>query len=425
MRSRLLDQGGQTAAEYLGVLLVVATIVASLVTLGFGEQVARLVADQVCRISGGQGCGGGSSAAGARAGSDPAARDSDRDGIRDAEERRLGTDPRNGDSDADGLPDREERDSGKKVSPTDPDSDDDGLADGEEVAVGTDPSDDDSDGALGAPGDGLSDAREIELGTGPNVYDTDGDFYADGYEVEHGMDPLKDERTPLEKVRDALLDDPIGAALPGGGAGKGAKKVIDDLLKGSRKVPSAKSVREAADIRRERLEQLRERLRKAKERLADERGSVELPGRKPKRPADREGDGAPRPPAGTPGTPPRRLNAFPAAQRASRKTPSRAAADCGPAGETPGRSGSTSTAVNMTAWTSTTSAGVTSASSATARASRPAQRIRRGGSTRDPRRRAERGRPERRARRARRTRWPVPDPRPPAGAPRAGPRGGR
>ena len=289
MKARLSDQRGQTGAEYMGVLLVVAAIVGALFSSDLDGRIGRLAAEQVCRLSGGQDCAtagekrakardatprtradrdgdGISNADEARLGSDPDSGDSDTDGIPDGEERRLGTDPVNADSDGDGIPDRQEQQSGGKVSPTDADSDDDGLADGEEVAVGTDPSDGDSDGALGATGDGLSDAREIELGTDPNAYDTDGDFFSDGYEVERGMDPLRDQRSRLEKLRDSLLDDPIGAALPGGGAGKGAKKVIDDLLKGGRKLPSAASVREAAEVRRERLAKLREQLRKARER---------------------------------------------------------------------------------------------------------------------------------------------------------------
>ena len=62
-----------------------------------------------------------------------------------------------------------------------------------------------------------------------------------------------------------MLDDPIGAVLPGGAGAKGARKLVDGLLstggKTVRRIGGAKSIKEAAEIRRERLTVLRERLR--------------------------------------------------------------------------------------------------------------------------------------------------------------------
>ena len=63
------------------------------------------------------------------------------------------------------------------------DSDGDGLTDAEEEEFGTDPEVADTDG------DGLSDGDEYALDTDPNNEDSDGDGYLDGWEVEAGSDP--------------------------------------------------------------------------------------------------------------------------------------------------------------------------------------------------------------------------------------------
>ncbi|MGQ0805155.1 MAG: hypothetical protein ACT4PI_14995 [Actinomycetota bacterium] len=57
------------------------------------------------------------------------------------------------------------------------DTDADGLTDAEEAELGTDPNDADSDG------DELTDFQEYEIGTDPNNADTDGDGMRDGEEV--------------------------------------------------------------------------------------------------------------------------------------------------------------------------------------------------------------------------------------------------
>jgi hypothetical protein len=197
-------------------------------------------------------------------GSDPEDTDSDRDGLTDGEEKRTGGDPTRADSDDDGLPDADEAAAGLNLR--DQDTDDDGLTDAEELAVGTDPTEADGDGEMGATRDGLTDKEEIELGTDPNAYDTDGDGYPDGHEVDQGDDPVEDERSAPQKLfEDVVLDDPIGAVLPGGAGAKGARKVVDGLLssggKTVRRIGGAKSIGEAAGIRRERLKALRERLK--------------------------------------------------------------------------------------------------------------------------------------------------------------------
>jgi hypothetical protein len=68
-----------------------------------------------------------------------AGKDSDGDGIPDADELENGTDPNNPDSDGDGLDDGREDQYGS--DPNNPDSDGDGLTDGEEDRIGTNPID--------------------------------------------------------------------------------------------------------------------------------------------------------------------------------------------------------------------------------------------------------------------------------------------
>ena len=95
-------------------------------------------------------------------------RDSDQDGLNDAEEEALGTNFSNFDTDGDGLSDGDEVNI-HQTDPLDPDTDGDGLSDGDEVNLGTNPNSADSDN------DGLNDNDEINLGTDPNLADTDGD----------------------------------------------------------------------------------------------------------------------------------------------------------------------------------------------------------------------------------------------------------
>jgi serine/threonine-protein kinase len=71
------------------------------------------------------------------------------------------------------------------------DSDGDGLSDAEEAQYGTNPHNPDSDG------DGLSDGDEVnKYHTDPLVADTDGDGYSDGAEVAAGSNPNDPNSTP-------------------------------------------------------------------------------------------------------------------------------------------------------------------------------------------------------------------------------------
>jgi len=288
------SQRGQGSAEYMGVLLLVAVIVGALIAAGIGPKIAEAMDASVCRIAGGAceavGIGDGAAPVPERVsgrppasdrdgdgisnreereqGSDPENTDTDGDGLTDGEEKRTGGDPTRSDSDDDGLPDADEAAAGLNLR--EQDTDKDGLTDAEELAAGTDPTEADGDGEMGATRDGLTDKEELDLGTDPNAYDTDGDGYPDGYEVEHGDDPVEDERSAPQKLfEDVVLDDPIGAVLPGGAGAKGARKAVDGLLsiggKTVRRIGGAKTIGEAAKIRRERVQALRERLKARKQ----------------------------------------------------------------------------------------------------------------------------------------------------------------
>ena len=127
------QERGQTAAEYMGVLLLVALIIGAIVSSGVGGAIADGAGRAVCAIA-----------------QQPCA-----DGVPDSREARDGTDPIAADSDGDGLLD------GEDPVPTSLDVDGDGLTDGEELALGSDPRKADSDG------DGTSDREEFERGTDP------------------------------------------------------------------------------------------------------------------------------------------------------------------------------------------------------------------------------------------------------------------
>jgi hypothetical protein len=162
------QQRGQTAAEYLGVLLLVALIIAAVFATGVAAKVAGGVESAVCAITQ-QACDGADAP-----GPVASAGDTDGDGVSDADERANGTDPTNVDSDGDGLADADD------PAPNIADGDGDGLTDGEELALGSDPNKADSDG------DGKSDGEEFENGTDPTV----------------GVLPLTDENAlkPWERV---------------------------------------------------------------------------------------------------------------------------------------------------------------------------------------------------------------------------------
>lgn len=131
----------------------------------------------------------------------PAPRDSDADGLSDAQESQLGTDPSRADTDDDGLTDFVEWAIGS--DPTDRDTDDDGLTDARELEIGSNPRDPDTDNdglgdsndrdplrASDSDLDGIPDYVERRAGLDPDHWDTDRDGLADGDEVYvFGTDP--------------------------------------------------------------------------------------------------------------------------------------------------------------------------------------------------------------------------------------------
>ncbi|MFI6641995.1 Hint domain-containing protein [Streptomyces sp. NPDC050504] len=52
-------QSGQGALEYLGLVLIVAAIIGSLVATGIGAELSQRIGTEVCRLTGGGNCGGG------------------------------------------------------------------------------------------------------------------------------------------------------------------------------------------------------------------------------------------------------------------------------------------------------------------------------------------------------------------------------
>jgi hypothetical protein len=56
MLKRLRSEAGQTAAEYMGVLLIVAAIIAAVTLSSVGERIAYHIQIQICRIAGGENC---------------------------------------------------------------------------------------------------------------------------------------------------------------------------------------------------------------------------------------------------------------------------------------------------------------------------------------------------------------------------------
>jgi hypothetical protein len=53
VRNRLSEQRGQTAAEYMGILLVVAVIIGALIAADVDGKIAKAAGDMVDKIAGG------------------------------------------------------------------------------------------------------------------------------------------------------------------------------------------------------------------------------------------------------------------------------------------------------------------------------------------------------------------------------------
>jgi Bacterial TSP3 repeat len=106
--ARLHGTRGQTSAEYMGALLLVAVIVGPLLASGLPAQIANRMSGNVDAIAAGNGARTHSNGDDHRSPVvDPDA-DHDGDGLTNAEEEALGTDPGEADSGRDGMSDTEE-----------------------------------------------------------------------------------------------------------------------------------------------------------------------------------------------------------------------------------------------------------------------------------------------------------------------------
>jgi hypothetical protein len=130
-------------------------------------------------------------------------RDSDNDGLTDAEEEEIGTNPNDPDTDADGLNDSEEV-SLHDTNPNTADSDGDGLLDGEEVLqYGTDPNDADTDG------DGTNDTFDAFPLDNTEWIDTDNDGIGNNMDNDDDGDQISDieDSFPLDNTESSDMDD--------------------------------------------------------------------------------------------------------------------------------------------------------------------------------------------------------------------------
>lgn len=186
---RLRCERGQSAAEYIGVVLVGVAIVAAIAASPIAGAVTRGIAGAICSVTP-DGCDRPAAERdGASGGRGSAGPDSDGDGLSDEREAVLGTNPQERDSDADGVLDGQEA-----LDATDPlaaDTDSDGVADGDDPV----PAERDVDG------DGLSDGEELALGSDARRADSDGDGVADRDEYEQGTDPTRGVVAPTDENR--------------------------------------------------------------------------------------------------------------------------------------------------------------------------------------------------------------------------------
>ena len=107
LRRRLRDDAGQTATEYVGMLLIVSVIVAAVFTSGLAGEISRAAQSAICAIGGGS-CEPAAPVVPAHDVTAPGPGDADGDGASDARERELGLDPNTADSDGDGVLDGDE-----------------------------------------------------------------------------------------------------------------------------------------------------------------------------------------------------------------------------------------------------------------------------------------------------------------------------
>ncbi len=54
MQARLSDEEGQTAAEYMGILMIIGLVIAALISLKIDQKIKTGVGDALSKISGGK-----------------------------------------------------------------------------------------------------------------------------------------------------------------------------------------------------------------------------------------------------------------------------------------------------------------------------------------------------------------------------------
>ena len=186
---------GQTAAEYLGVMLLVAAIIVALVRVDVPGKVSCALQSGIEKIAGGEAdCSDPQAATNPTGGPD-----SDGDGVPDSVERPTAPIRRTPTAMATGS--RTPKRPSAAATRSNPDSDGDGVPDDQEVELGTDPLEADSDK------DGISDLEEVELGLNPKVADSDDDGISDGDEMNGDSDPLNPD-TDDDGQKDGEDDDP-------------------------------------------------------------------------------------------------------------------------------------------------------------------------------------------------------------------------
>ncbi|TFG32765.1 hypothetical protein EU528_02315 [Candidatus Thorarchaeota archaeon] len=136
--------------------------------------------------------------------------DCDQDELYSHREYEVGTPPNNPDIDLDNLLDGPE----VEIYHTDPfcnDSDSDAIPDGWEVEHGLDPLS--NDAHEDADGDTLDNLFEFELGTSPILVDSDGDTYSDDWEYNNGFDPLDPFDPPVTSTQPTQIAQPAQLVL--------------------------------------------------------------------------------------------------------------------------------------------------------------------------------------------------------------------
>lgn len=247
---RLRSEHGQAAVEYGGILAVLAIVFVALFATPLGDDVSCAAQRAVAQVldADAPACAGGGGGE-RRAATGDEEKDTDGDGVPDAQEREAGTDPAKADSDGDGLSDREELELG--TNPTAVDTDGDGALDGQELEADSDPFATDTDGDGHPDGDdgdpltydgGVDDAiAGLVCGDSSALFCPDEDAGSRGTpeyilgQVASGLLAVGDVRDGLDALAHGKFGDAfwsaVGIVPAVGDAAKIGKKVRDVVKK--------------------------------------------------------------------------------------------------------------------------------------------------------------------------------------------------